>query len=693
MNARNHATAAPAQYALTPWRALIEAMLHAVWLVDADSLCILAANQAAGALMGVRTAELVGKQVLELAATPEDMCFWGEVAGGLADRIESETFVCRLGGGTAPVLRRVSRIENADGEAFYIVALHDRSEQMRSERALEISAADLRATLESTDDGILVTDLAGRIRNFNRRFAELWNIPEEMLTRREDDAVLEWMRRSVTEPGTYMRRLATIDDSTMLQASDILKLHSGKVLERIATPQCTAGRPIGRVFSFRDITEKLEARERIEVLSYTDALTGLPNRRLLADRVEVALAVAKRDATPFALLFLNLDRFKHINETLGHTFGDRVLLDVAERIKASIRQVDTVARLGGDEFVLLAHQTDEFGAEAAAWRVMEALKRPFHHSGMSFTVTASIGIAMQPNDGINFDELMRRAESAMYEVKHAGRAAFRFHRPRPAQSDARSRSRMHLDHAMRQALAQGRFRLHYQPQVDINSGEVLGAEALIRWRDPELGDVSPAEFIPVAEESGFIVSIGEWVLRQAVKQAAAWQVSGPKKVVSVNVSALQFQQPGFVDGVAAVLREAGLPAQWLELELTESILLQDAQDAMLRLQALAQLGVKLAIDDFGTGYSSLAYLKRFPIGRLKIDRSFISGLPGDESDAGIVRAIISMGRALHLQIVAEGVETGAQRDFLKNAGCDLYQGFLFSPALDVLAFEARFGQA
>ena len=693
MNARNHATAAPAPDALTPWRALIEAMLHAVWLVDADSLCILAANHAAGVLMGVRAAELVGKQVLELAATPEDMCFWGEVAGGLADSIESETFVCRLGGGTAPVLRRVSRIESAGGEAYYIVALHDRSEQMRAERALEISAADLRATLESTDDGILVTDLAGRIRNFNRRFAELWNIPEEMLTRREDDAVLEWMRRSVTEPGTYMRRLATIDDSTMLQASDILKLHSGKVLERIATPQCTAGRPIGRVFSFRDITEKLEARERIEVLSYTDALTGLPNRRLLADRVEVALAVAKRDATPFALLFLNLDRFKHINETLGHTFGDRVLLDVAERIKASIRQVDTVARLGGDEFVLLAHQTDEFGAEAAAWRVMEALKRPFHHSGMSFTVTASIGIAMQPNDGINFDELMRRAESAMYEVKHAGRAAFRFHRPRPAQSDARSRSRMHLDHAMRQALAQGRFRLHYQPQVDINSGEVLGAEALIRWRDPELGDVSPAEFIPVAEESGFIVSIGEWVLRQAVKQAAAWQVSGPKKVVSVNVSALQFQQPGFVDGVAAVLREAGLPAQWLELELTESILLQDAQDAMLRLQALAQLGVKLAIDDFGTGYSSLAYLKRFPIGRLKIDRSFISGLPGDESDAGIVRAIISMGRALHLQIVAEGVETGAQRDFLKNAGCDLYQGFLFSPALDVLAFEARFGQA
>ena len=692
MNARHRgASPGPEFDAFAPWRALIESMLHAVWLIDATTLRVVAANRAAGTLMGVAAAELVGRGVLDLAATPEDLCFWGEVAEGLADSIESETFVCRLDGGTAPVMRRISRVEPPGGPALYVVALHDRSEQFRAERALEASAADLRATLESTDDGILVTDLSGRIRNFNRRFAALWNIPEEMLTRREDDAVLEWMRRSVVEPGPYMRRLATIDDSTMLQASDVLKLHSGKVLERVATPQCTAGRPIGRVFSFRDITEKLEARERIQVLSYTDALTGLPNRRLLADRVEVALAVAKRENTPFALLFLNLDRFKHINETLGHTFGDRVLLEVAERLKAATRQVDAVARLGGDEFVLLAHQADENGAEAAAWRVMEALKRPFNGGGLSFTVTASIGIAMQPNDGSSFDELMRRAESAMREVKHAGRAAFRFHRPRPAQADARSRSRMHLDHAMRQALAQGRFRLHYQPQVDIGSGQIVGAEALIRWRDPELGEISPGEFIPVAEETGFIVPIGEWVLRQAVKQAAAWQASGMPTVVSVNVSALQFQQPGFVDGVAGVLREAGLAPEWLELELTESILLQDAQDAMLRLQALAQLGVKLAIDDFGTGYSSLAYLKRFPIGRLKIDRSFISGLPEDESDAGIVRAIVSMGRALRLQIIAEGVETVAQRDFLHQAGCDLFQGFLFSAALDVPAYEAKFG--
>ena len=517
----------------------------------------------------------------------------------------------------------------------------------------------------------------------------MWQIPTRLLGGRDDDAVLEWMRRSVTDPGAYMRRLAAIDEATMLEASDVLTLHRGTALERVTTPQCMRGRPIGRVYSFRDITEKLEANQRIQTLSHTDALTGLPNRRLLADRIDVALAMARRDGTPFALLFLNLDRFNHINETLGRGFGDRVLVDVAERIKACVRQIDTVARLGGDEFVVLANQADDQGAQSTAARVMEALKQPFRQDGMSFTVTASIGISLYPNDGANMDELMRRCDGAMREVKRAGRAGFRFHRPRPAGADGRSRSRMQLDHAMRQALAQERFRLHYQPQVDLRSGRVVGAEALIRWRDPELGEISPAEFIPVAEESGFIVSIGDWVLQRAVAQAAAWVAAGAGLTVSVNVSALQFQQPGFVDGVASALRAAGLPPQWLELELTESCLIQDAQDAMLRLRSLAQLGVKLAIDDFGTGYSSLAYLKRFPIGRLKIDRSFVNGLPHEDSDVAIVQAIIHMGRALRLQIVAEGVENEAQRRFLHDAGCDLFQGYLFAPALDAVAFEAR----
>ena len=676
--------------ALALWQPLLNAMLHAVWLVDARTLRIVAVNQAAGVLAGVPPDQLLGSDVLDLATTPEDLCFWGEVARGLADGIESETCVTRRDGRVAPVTRRVSRLgpAHADGDALYVVALHDRSRQARIERELEVTVAELSATLESTQDGILVIDLAGHIRNFNQRFAQLWAVPTPLFGRGADAAVLDWMRRCVTEPGPYMRRLAVLNGDALMQAIDTLELHSGKVLERVAVPQCAQGQAIGRVYSFRDITEKIEAKRHIQTLSTTDALTSLPNRRLLDDRVEVALAQAQRDGTRFALLFLNLDHFKHINETLGRSFGDHVLLDVAERVKASLRQADTVARLGGDEFVVLAHHADEDGAERAAQRVLDALKRPFTQAGMSFTVTASLGIALYPNDGSTMEELLRRADAAMREAKLAGRAGFRFHRPHPDPANALARTRMQLDHAMRLALAERQFRLHYQPQVDLRSGAVVGCEALIRWTDPGLGEVPPDEFIPVAEESGFIIAIGDWVLHEAVRQAAAWCAAGKAMAVSINVSALQFQQPGFVNGVARALVDAGLPAKWIELELTESILIQDAPDAMLRLKALAQLGVRLAIDDFGVGYSSLAYLKRFPISRLKIDRSFIHGLPDGESDAAIVQAIIDMGRALRLEIVAEGVETEAQRAFLQAGGCQLFQGFLCAPALDAQAFEA-----
>ena len=681
-----------ASASLTGLSVLIEAMLHAVWLVDAAALRIVGANRAAGALLGVPAADLLGKPVLELAATPEDLCFWSDVTDGASDNIESDTLVRRFDGATVPVTRRVSRVEPGAGLALYVVALHDRSEQVHAQRELEVAAAQLAATLESTADGILVTDLSGRIRNCNQRFAQMWEVPPELLLQRDDDALLEWMRRSVVDPAAYMRRMAALEEATMLQSSDVLQLHSGKVIERVSLPQCSRGRPIGRVYSYRDITEKIEAGERIETLSTTDALTGLPNRRRLADRLKASLAQAQREKSQFALLFLNLDRFKHINDTLGHAFGDSVLIDVAERLRGCLRQGDTVARLGSDEFVLLVNlapvgAADE--AEAAARRVQEALRRPFHQAGMSFTVTASIGITMVPGDGTGMDELMGRADAAMREAKKAGRAGYRFHRPQARRRVADSRSRLQLDHAMRLALTQGRFRLHYQPQVDLASGSVQGAEALIRWTDPELGEVSPAEFIPVAEESGFIIAIGDWVLHQAVAQAASWHARGLNLLVSVNVSALQFQQPGFVEGVALALRNAKLPAAGLELELTESMLLHDAADALRRLQALAELGVKLAIDDFGTGYSSLSYLKRLPVHRLKIDRSFVDGLPDDESDVGIVHAIISMGRALHLQIIAEGVETEAQRHFLKKAGCEQFQGFLFAKALDAKSFEAR----
>ena len=667
---------------------LLDGLLDAVWLVDAGTLRIRAANAVAGTLFGVEPASLRGRGATDLCATPEDLVFWSEAATGLTDRIFSDTLLRSFDGRVLPVTRRISRVDFA-GEPLYLVACHDRSAQRATEDELETRLAELRATLESTADGILVTDLGGRIRSFNHRFAGLWSLPEELLARRDDEAVRDWMRRSVVDGADYERRLLAIQEATMLQTSDVFTLHSGRVLERLTLPQCSRGQPIGRVFSFRDITDKLAASARIEELSHTDALTGLPNRRLLADRIEFALAMAQRGNNPFALMVLNLDRFKQINDTLGLGFGDRVLLEVTDRIKGCLRNADTVARLGGDEFVLLVHQADAVGAEATARRVIDAMSRPFTLDTVSFTVTCSIGIALSPADGDTADDLLRRADAAMHRVKEAGRASFRFHQPR---EDVGQRSHMQIDHAMRQALVSGHFRLHYQPQIALASGQVVGAEALIRWRDPVLGEVSPGEFIPVAEESGFIIAIGDWVLAQAVKQAAAWRANGLEMQVSINVSALQFQQPDFIERVAGVLKAAHLPPQLLELELTESILIHDAADALQRLQALEQLGVQMAIDDFGTGYSSLGYLKRFPIDRLKIDRSFIKNLPGDASDVAIVNAIIQLGRALNLRVIAEGVETEPQRQFLLEAGCDEFQGFLFAPALDTSSFEGRIGR-
>ena len=675
--------------ALEHWSALIEGLLDPVWLVELATLRIVAANTAAGTLLGVDAWSLRGRAAADLSATGEDIVFWSEAAAGLTDAILSDTVVRRFDGAIVPVTRRVSRLGTGD---MLVVTLRDLSRQRATEDELETRVAEMRATLESSADGILVTDLGGAIRNFNRRFAALWSLPEDLLKQRDDKAVQDWMRRSVVSHGNdgdeYTRRLNTIMDAALLQTTDVLTLHSGKVIERVTLPQCSRGQPIGRVFSFRDISEKLAAKQRIEELSHTDALTGLPNRRMLADRVEFALAMSQRSGHPFALMVLNLDRFKHVNDTLGLGLGDRVLLEVTERIKSCLRNVDTVARLGGDEFVLLVHQADAGGAEATARRVLEAMARPFDIESQTFTVTCSIGVALCPTDGDTLDALMRRADAAMHRVKDAGRASFRFHQ---AHSDVVQRSHMQIDHAMRQALVSGLFRLHYQPQIDLTTGAVVGAEALIRWRDPVLGEVSPSEFIPVAEESGFIIAIGDWVLAQAIKQAAVWRASGLAMPVSINVSALQFQQPDFAERVARELKAANLPPQLLELELTESILIHDAQDALHRLEALAKLGVLLAIDDFGTGYSSLGYLKRFPIGRLKIDRSFVSHLPGDTSDVAIVNAIIQLGRALNLRVIAEGVETEPQRQFLLDAGCDEFQGFLYAPALDSPSFESRVG--
>jgi len=828
------------------WQALLDGLIEPVCLIEPKQLGIVAANPAMARLLGLAPAALVGRPVVELAITPEDRLFWEDMAAGHATvagpQIHSDTLVRHADGRVLPVERCVNRLWLRPGEAVYVLGLRDLSAQRQAEDELEKLVAELRATQESTAEGLLVTGLDGAVRAANRLFATLWQLPEALVAEPEDAAIRAWMKSQVIDGAQFAARLDELDGDPLLRGSDLLRLKSGRVLERLVLPQYSRGRPVGRITSFRDVTEMLasaerqqlaaqvfessldaifvtdaehrivavnascvrltglererligmrtdhllmepegggaadqgqwfatvaarlrrqgfwegelwhrradgttlpgqvslvriggaspadapslspvqasvlaataarpaelgngetqarhvgffkdltetvEAHRRIEELAYSDALTGLPNRVMLAERLEFALAMSQRHETPFALLFLDLDRFKQINDSLGHMQGDRVLVEVAGRLLTCVRQVDTVARLGGDEFVILLTQTDARGAETIARRVIEVLGLPFDLDGVGFSVTASIGIAMYPTDGESMNDLIKNADAAMYRVKERGRAGFRFYQP---QMNVDLLARMKLDHAMRVALERGRFSLHYQPQIDIESGAVIGAEALLRWNDDDLGNVSPAEFIPVAEESGFIVALGDWVLGEAVAQAARWHAEGRPVRVSINVSALQFQQLDFVERVAAVLAAAKLPSEWLELELTESILVQDANEALQRLRALDALGVQLAIDDFGTGYSSLGYLKRFPIKKLKIDRSFIKGLPGDSSDAGIACAVIQLGRALNLRVIAEGVETPQQRDFLSGNGCDEFQGWLFAPALPADEFARR----
>ena len=681
---------------------MLEAMGRPAWVVDAGSLCVAEANQAAAALLGRSLETLRGADATALLSTPEDLSYWDNVReevrkasqdplrSGAPDALHSDTLLLMASGELLPVTRRIAAIASvaaSDEPLRFLVSIEDRSEACQQQQASEQRVAELQATLESTDDGILVTDMAGRISGFNRRFAQIWGMPEELLLEHQDEAVYDWMRRSVVDAEAYQRRVDSIQDATLSRASERLVLHSGQQIERVTQPQRSRGRYCGRVWAFRDLTALVDAGRRIETLSTTDALTGLCNRHQLGERLTESIHQAHRDSSALALLIVDLDRFKQVNDSFGHEAGDRVLLDATERLKSCLRQGDLVARVGGDQFALLVHGADERGAEATAQRVLLAFAgSPCTTDGVQFTLTCSIGLALFPADGSDADQLVRSAENATLRAKIGGRACLRFHQ---ARHDADLRHRMRLDHAMRQALASQRFRLMYQPQIDLRSGAVIGAEALIRWRDPELGELAPADFIPVAEETGFIIAIGEWVLCQAVRQASTWHAIGLKVPVSINVSALQFQQVGFVDRVAEVLRENNLPGHLLELELTESILVVDADEALARLSLLSRLGVQLAIDDFGTGYSSLAYLKRFPIDRLKIDGSFVAGVPADDSDAGIVRAIIEMSRALRLRVIAEGVETEPQRAFLRDAGCDGFQGFLFAPALDPLSFVER----
>jgi diguanylate cyclase (GGDEF)-like protein len=434
-------------------------------------------------------------------------------------------------------------------------------------------------------------------------------------------------------------------------------------------------------------TEGLEAANRqLRHLATHDPLTGLPNRSLLDDRLAQAIAHAERDRQSFAVLVLDLDRFKRVNDSLGHRAGDELLSEVARRLSALVRNIDTVARVGGDEFVLIinpiAEQTD---AQIVARRAIEALQAPVRIAGVDVYVSPSIGIAFYPADAATGATLVAHADAAMYSAKQLGRNTFQCFVPG---MDSITRERVALEGELRQAIAREQLELHYQPKIDTVTGQIHSAEALIRWHHPERGLILPDDFIPLAEECGLMDAIGTWVVREACRQCKTWQMNGlPPLRVAVNVAATQFRQGDLLQMIRRALEDADLEPRFLEVELTESAVMTDPEDSVGILEHLSRLGILVSVDDFGTGYSSMSYLRRFPIDKLKIDRSFIRDVMSHPDDASIVRAIISLAHSLRLKVIAEGVETVEQLSFLKTIGCDQYQGYHFSPPVPAAAFE------
>jgi diguanylate cyclase (GGDEF)-like protein/PAS domain S-box-containing protein len=550
------------------------------------------------------------------------------------------------------------------------------AERRRSEEALRQSEADWRLTFDSITDLVSLHDRDFHIVRANRALAEFVGVTPEALVGRHCYELFH----DAQEPHANCPLMRTLA-SRRTETQEIDEPHLGCPLQITTSPVFGVnGEVIAAVHVAKDITAQRRAEQRLQQLAHYDHLTHLPNRTLFFDRLTQALVHAQRHRRVVAVLFLDLDRFKVINDTLGHDTGDRLLQAVAERLRTAVREGDTVARFGGDEFALaLVDVAEEHDVLQVADKLLHELGRPFGLDGRELFVTTSIGISLSPHDGTDAKTLMRHADAAMYRAKKLGRNNYQRYCP---SQDAVTPRRLTLETSLRHALDQQEFLLHYQPKIETASGRVCGVEALLRWQHPEMGLIAPLEFVPLLEETGLIVPVGAWILQTACAQAKAWQLAGLVPIrVAVNLSARQFRERRLLDSVTAALRQGNLDARWLELELTETMLMEQADTTLTSLHDLSAMGIQIAIDDFGTGYSSLSYLTRFPIDTLKIDRSFVRDLTRDSDDAAIIQAIIVMARSLGLTVVAEGVESGEQFEFLRRNRCDEIQGYYFSRPL------------
>ena len=562
----------------------------------------------------------------------------------------------------------------------------ERARAVATEQALFIEKERAEVTLNSIGDAVLCTDNAGRVTYLNLVAERMTGWSRQEATGHPALEVFHVIDSKTREPAGDALQLAVSHDMPMgLMANSLLIRKDGleSVIEDSVAPiHDHDGRVTGAVVVFHDVNEARALALKMSHLAQYDFLTDLPNRALFIDRLDQAIAGARRHQRQLGVLFIDCDNFKEINDTLGHAGGDLVLQSIARRLVSAVRSSDTVSRQGGDEFVVLLSELEKAeDAAICARKIIAALAKPHRIGQQDFHVTASIGSTIFPDDGRNAEALLKGADMALYEAKESGRNAYRAFRPKMM---ARELERQSTEGSLLQALEKKQFCLHYQPQVELATGKVTGVEALIRWSDPERGLIPPADFVPIAEDSGLIVPIGRWVLAEACRQAAEWLKAGLSiPSISVNVSPVEFRSIGFLERLTSLLAENGIARGMLELELTERVLMRDTETMDEALHALAEVGVRLALDDFGTGFSNLSYLKRFPISTLKIDASFVRDLSTNAGDRTLIEAIIGLGQTLGQTVIAEGIETEDQASVLRELGCEEGQGFFFCRPLPV----------